>query len=165
LTGKTPSHLLGLRQTVTLSVTSACLRKQAIATDPESSGSRPEANHGGIVWYSSTDPSTRNANNMLLLAGRFDAPVKAIARQISARFPPVVANDPERAVSQQRIQEILGEVFAGALQAERERAIGFLGKARLRNVFRRELRETGYDEKFVDFAAEQFIAQLTRRTG
>jgi len=102
---------------------------------------------------------------MLLLAGRFDALVQAIAQRISARFPPVVANDPERAVSQQRIQEILGEVFTAALKSEREDPIGFLGKARLRNAFRRELRETGYDEKFVDFAAEQFIAQLTRRAG
>lgn len=110
-------------------------------------------------------PQTASANIMLLLARRFDSLVQAIVQQISARFPPVVANDPERAVSQQRIQEILGEVFTGALQAEREHAIGFLGKARLRNAFRRELRETGYDEKFVDFAAEQFIAQLTRRPG
>jgi hypothetical protein len=37
-----------------------------------------------------------------------------------------------------------------------------VGKAQLRSAFRRELREIGYDEKFIDFAAERFIARLTR---
>jgi hypothetical protein len=91
--------------------------------------------------------------------------VEGVARRISARFPPVVANDPERAVSPKRIEEILEEIFSVALRAERSKQIGFFGKTVLRNALRRELREIGYDEKFVDFAAEKFIGQLTRGNG
>ena len=88
--------------------------------------------------------------------------MESVARQVSIRFPPLVANDPERTVSQERIKEIVEETFAVALQSERERQIGFVGKAQLRSAFRRELREIGYDEKFIDFAADRFIARLTR---
>jgi hypothetical protein len=102
---------------------------------------------------------------VLFTSRKFDALVKSVAQRISVRFPPVVANDPERTVSQERIKEILEETFAMALQSEREHQIGFVGKAQLRSAFRGELREIGYDEKFVDFAVERFIGQLMRRPG
>lgn len=98
---------------------------------------------------------------MLFYSSRFDALVEGLSQRVSARFPPVVANDPERVVPASRIEEILEEIFAGALP-EREGQIGFLGKTALRNALRRKLREVGYDEKFADFAAEKFIGQLTR---
>jgi hypothetical protein len=75
----------------------------------------------------------------------------------------VVANDPERTVSQERIKEIVEETIAAAVRSESEQQIGFLGRAELRSALRRELREIGYDEKFVDFAVERFIAPLRRR--
>ena len=99
---------------------------------------------------------------MLFSPSKFDALVEGVAQRISMRFPPLVANDPERTVSQERIKEILSETFAPALRSERKHPIGFVGRAQLRNAFRRQLREIGYDEKFVDFAAERFIEQLTR---
>ena len=99
---------------------------------------------------------------MLFSSGKFDILVQSLGQRISVRFPPVVANDPERAVSQLRIQEILDEIFAETLQTEREDPIGFVGKALLRNTFRRELREIGYDEKFVDFATDKLIDRLVR---
>ena len=102
---------------------------------------------------------------MLLSYGKFDALVHSVARRISVRFPPLVANDPERAVSDERIEEILEETFAAAPQSEPGGRLGFLGRARLRNAFRRELREIGYDEKFVDFAADKLIEQFARGTG
>jgi hypothetical protein len=99
---------------------------------------------------------------MLFSSNKFDIPVQRLGQRISVRFPPVIANDPERAVSQMRIQEILDEIFDEALQTEREDQIGFLSKARLKNAFRRELREIGYDEKFVDFATDKLIDRLVR---
>jgi hypothetical protein len=97
--------------------------------------------------------------------GKFDALVRGVVQGISVRFPSLVANDPERAVSNERIEEILEETFAAALQFEPEGRLGFLGRTRLRNALRRELREIGYDEKFVDFAADKLIEQFTRGTG
>jgi hypothetical protein len=99
---------------------------------------------------------------MLFSPREFDTLLESVARQIRVRFPPVVANDPERKVSQERVAEIVEETFAAALQDEREHQIGLVGRARLRSALRRELRELGYEEKFVNFAVETFIAQLTR---
>jgi hypothetical protein len=100
---------------------------------------------------------------MWFYPNRFDVLVEGLAQRISARFPPVIANDPERAVPQKRIEEILRETLSATLQAERETHIGFLRRISLRGAFRRALRETGYEEKFVDFAADRFIEQLTRK--
>lgn len=99
---------------------------------------------------------------MLFSSGKFDALLKTVVQRVGARFPPVVANDPERTVSQERIKEIVEETFAMALQSEPDHQIGFVGRAQLRSAFRRELREMGYAEKFIDFAADRFIARLRR---
>lgn len=99
---------------------------------------------------------------LMLFSGRFDTLVQGLGQRISVRFPPVIANDPERTVPRKRIEEILDEIFAETLQPEREDQIGFLSKTRLRNAFRRELREIGYEEKFVDFATDKLIEQLVR---
>jgi hypothetical protein len=88
--------------------------------------------------------------------------VQSVAQRIAVRYPPVVANNPERTVSQTRIEEILMDTFAGALQHHRKSRVGFLARARLRSAFRLELLEIGYEERFVDFAAGKFIQQLTR---
>ena len=105
------------------------------------------------------------ATFMLFPSGKFDTLVQGLGQRISVRFPPVIANDPERTVPRKRIEEILDEIFAETLQPEREDRIGFLSKARLRNAFRRELREIGYEEKFVDFATGKLIEQLVRGAG
>lgn len=102
---------------------------------------------------------------MLPSSGKFHTLVQGLGQRISLRFPPVIANDPERAVPRRRIEEILDEIFAETLLAERENPIGFLSKMRLRNAFRRELREIGYEEKFVDFATDKLIEQLVRGAG
>jgi len=99
---------------------------------------------------------------MLFSSGKFDTLLEGVARQLRVRFPPVVANDPERAVSQERIEEIVEDIFAAALRVERQHPIGLVGRARIRNALRRELREIGYEEKFVNFAVETFMGQLTR---
>jgi hypothetical protein len=99
---------------------------------------------------------------MLFSSRKFQTLLESVAQQIGTRFPPVVANDPERTVSQERIKEIVEETFAVALQSEPEHQIGFVGRTQLRSAFRRELREMGYAEKFIDFAANRFIARLTR---
>jgi hypothetical protein len=102
---------------------------------------------------------------MLFSSRKFDTLVQGLGQRISVRFPPVIANDPERAVARMRIEEILDEIFAETLQPESEDPIGFVSKARLRNAFRRELREIGYDEKFVDFATDKLIGRLVRAAG
>jgi hypothetical protein len=102
---------------------------------------------------------------MSISSTKSGALVEGLAQRIRARFPPVVANDPERTVSQGRIDEILGEIFSPAVKSEGQNRVGFVGKAMLKSALKRELREIGYDEKFVDFAADKFIEQLSPRRG
>jgi hypothetical protein len=97
--------------------------------------------------------------------GRFDALVRRVAQRITARCPPVIANNPERAVSQQRVEEILENCIGEAFPSSFENRMGFLGRTQLKSTMRWELREIGYEEKFADLAAEKLIARMTRDLG
>jgi hypothetical protein len=101
----------------------------------------------------------------LLSAGKFDALVQNAAQRIKARYPPLIANNPERTVSQERVREVLEDAFTGVLEFEGEIRIGLLRRARLKSALRGELREIGYEERFAEFAAERFIEQLLRKFG
>jgi hypothetical protein len=116
---------------------------------------------GGILAIESDPP----VNFALFAAGRFDALVQGLAERVTARCPPVIANNPERTVSQERVEEILDECIAAALQLLRENRIGLLGRSRLKSTLRWELREIGYEEKFADLAAERLIEHVSRRHG
>jgi hypothetical protein len=122
----------------------------------------PGASAVGYPLVGCKEKSVARVNLMLFSSRKFQTLLESAARQISTRFPPLVANDPERTVSQERIKEIVEDTFAVALQSEPQHQIGFVGRAQLRSALRRELREIGYAEKFIDFAADRFIARLTR---
>jgi hypothetical protein len=98
----------------------------------------------------------------LFTAGRFDALVRRVAQRITVRCPPVIANNPERTVSQERIEEILEDCIAGALQSPLESNVGFLGRTQLKSALRWDLREIGYEDKFAELAAEKLIERLLR---
>jgi hypothetical protein len=99
-----------------------------------------------------------------LSPSKLNAFAKIVGQRITTRCPPVIANNPEQIVSQKRIAEILEEIFSSAPQFRGENRLGILGRAKLRHAFKWELLEIGYEGKFVDFATEKLIAQLTRRT-
>ena len=107
---------------------------------------------------------TRHGGRMkltLFTAGTFDALVQRVAQRITVRCPPVIANNPERTVSPERIEEILEDCIAGAVQSPSENRVGFLGRARLKSALRWELREIGYEEKFADLAAEKLVERMS----
>ena len=101
----------------------------------------------------------------LFTEGRFDALVHRVAQRITARCPPVIANNPERTVSSERVEEILEECIAGSVQSPTETGVGFLGRTRLKSALRWELREIGYEEKFADLAAEKLVEGVSRNSG
>jgi len=76
--------------------------------------------------------------------------------KLSLHLPPL----PE----QRRIVEILDQVFARAQRFEQENRLGLFSKLSLRSVFKQEMREAGYEEKFANFAVEFLAARLTRST-
>ena len=90
---------------------------------------------------------------------------KSLAQGVAKRYPPAIANNPAQMVSQQRLTGILEEAFTHAAEFNRENRLGWFKKAKLGNEFRWELKELGYDEKFVGEATDSLIASLTRGSG
>lgn len=98
-----------------------------------------------------------------LFSGKMvDEFAKNLAQDIAKRYPPAIANNPDQLVSQKRLTAILEEAFSRAHQFNEEQRLGMFKKAKLGNTFKWELKEMGYDEKFVDMATEGLIVYLTR---
>lgn len=98
-----------------------------------------------------------------LFSGKIiDEFAKSLAQDIAKRYPSAIANNPDQMVSQKRLTAILEEAFSRAHQFNQEQKLGMFKKARLGNTFKWELKEMGYDEKFVDMATEGLIVYLTR---
>jgi hypothetical protein len=87
---------------------------------------------------------------------------KGLAQDIGKRYPPAIANNPAQMVSQKRLTGILEETFTRAAEFNRENKLGWYKKAKLGNEFKWELKEMGYEKKFVDVATEGLIVYLTR---
>ncbi len=88
---------------------------------------------------------------------------KSLAQDVAKRYPPAIANNPAQMVSHKRLSGILEEAFTRAAEFNRENQLGWYKKAKLGNEFKWELKEMGYDEKFVDVATEGLIVYVTRR--
>jgi hypothetical protein len=88
---------------------------------------------------------------------------KSLAQDVAKRYPPAIANNPAQMVSQKRLSGILEEAFTRAAEFNRENKLGWYKKAKLGNEFKWELKEMGYDEKFIDVATEGLIVYVTRR--
>jgi len=87
---------------------------------------------------------------------------KSLALDVAKRYPPAIANNPAQMVSQKRLSGILEEAFTRAAEFNRENKLGWYKKAKLGNEFRWELKEMGFDKKFIDVATEGLIVYVTR---
>ena len=92
-------------------------------------------------------------------------PIQALAQSLAAdiarRYPAEIANSPEAMVSQQRRSEILDNIFFRARQFNPESRLGVLARIRLARALKWQLKEMGYDEKFIDTAMEHLVASVT----
>lgn len=95
----------------------------------------------------------------LFPSGRLDEFARNLARGVARRYPPVIANDPEQTVSQKRVAGILEQVLSTASGLE---PLGFFRRALLGKSFKRELKEIGYEEEFVETAAKELTSRLRR---
>jgi len=98
----------------------------------------------------------------LFSPSKVDEFAKTLAQDIAKRYPPAIANNPEQLVSQKRLTAILEDTFGRAYQFNKENKLGWFKKAKLGNTFKWELKEMGYDEKFVEMATEGLVVFLTR---
>lgn len=79
---------------------------------------------------------------------------EGLAQDLAKRYPPAIANSPTQMVSPQRLAVILDAFFARAAEFKRENQLGWYKKARLDHIFRSELMEMGYEEKFITVVKE-----------
>jgi hypothetical protein len=93
---------------------------------------------------------------------KIDQFAKSLAQDIGKRYPPAIANNPEQMVSQKRLTTILEDTFTRAHQFNCENRLGMFKKAKLGNTFKWELKEMGYEDRFVDVATEGLVVYLTR---
>ena len=98
----------------------------------------------------------------LFSPSKIDEFAKGLALDIAKRYPPAIANNPQQMVSQKRLTDILEETFAKAATFQHENSLGWYKKAKLGNEFRWDLKEMGYDEKFIEMATEGLIVYVTR---
>lgn len=87
---------------------------------------------------------------------------KDLAGELARSFPPSVANEPRRKVSPHRLTKILENTLEKARGFALEHKLGVVGKAKLGNSFRWELKELGYNEAFIEVATEGVIVYVTR---
>jgi hypothetical protein len=90
---------------------------------------------------------------------------KNLAQDLAKRYPPALENAPEKKISPNRITKVLEDAVGKAVKFNEEQKLGVLGKAKLGNTFRWELKELGYSERFVEVATEALIVYLTRTPG
>jgi hypothetical protein len=88
---------------------------------------------------------------------------KDLAKDIGERYPAAIANDPARKVSANRLTAILEDAFSQAAEFTAQNKLGYFKKAKLGNTFRWQLKEMGYDEKFVEVATEGLVVYITRK--
>ena len=91
-----------------------------------------------------------------------DAFAKELAAELAKSFPPSVANEPRRKVSPHRLTKILENTLEQARGFAQQHKLGVIGKAKLGNGFRWELKELGYNEAFIEVATEGVIVYVTR---
>ena len=96
-----------------------------------------------------------------IFPGKVHELAENLAREISRRYPSAIANSPEPLISTSRRAEILERVFRQARQFSEERRLGLFGRMRLGSALRWRLKEMGYDEKFIDLAAEHLAVSIT----
>ncbi|MSQ52621.1 MAG: hypothetical protein EXR28_12105 [Betaproteobacteria bacterium] len=87
---------------------------------------------------------------------------KSLAADIAKRYPPAIANNPEQMVSHKRLTTILEETFKRAAEFQKGQKLGWFGRAKLVNEFQWELKDIGYESKFVELAAEGLLVYVTR---
>lgn len=97
----------------------------------------------------------------LFSGSRIEEFAKTLARDIAKRYPPAIANNPEQMISQNRLASILEETFGKASDFQRQEKLGWFKRAKLVNEFQWELKDIGYDKKFVDLATEGLLVYVT----
>ena len=87
---------------------------------------------------------------------------RSLVRELAQHYPPPDEVSAKK-VSQKKILSVMEGLFTQARDFRKQHKLGVYKKARLANTFRWELKEKGYDVKFVELATEGLLAGMTRK--
>lgn len=87
---------------------------------------------------------------------------KDLVATLAKRYPAALDISPEKRVSENRLTKVLEETLAQAAEFQNKHKLGLVGKAKLGNEFRWQLKEMGYSDKFIDVATEGLMVYVTR---
>jgi hypothetical protein len=87
---------------------------------------------------------------------------KSLVKELERYYPPP-SDEKQRKISQKKILSVMEGLFTQAREFRKQHKLGVYKKARLANTFRWELKEKGYDAKFVELATEGLLAGMTRK--
>jgi hypothetical protein len=88
---------------------------------------------------------------------------QSLSTELARRYPPTMASGQGRKLSPQAVTNILESVIGKAVTKTQEWRLGVIGKARLGNALRWELKERGYPEAFIEMVTEALVVYMTRR--
>ncbi|MDP4302217.1 hypothetical protein [Leptothrix discophora] len=88
---------------------------------------------------------------------------QSLANELARRYPPTMASGQGRKLSPQAVTNILESVITKAVTKTQEWRLGVVGKARLGNALRWEMKERGYPEPFIEMVTEALVVYMTRR--
>lgn len=88
---------------------------------------------------------------------------QSLANELSRRYPPAMATGEGRKLSPQAVTNILEGVINKAVVKSTEWQLGVIGKARLGNALRWELKDRGYPDKFIETVTEALVVYMSRR--
>jgi len=87
-----------------------------------------------------------------------------LASDLARRFPPASEQRTDPGAKQQ-LNIILQGLGARALRFHAEQKLGIYGKAKLGNVFRWKLQESGYSKAFCERATKEIVTRLAIKKG
>jgi hypothetical protein len=95
-------------------------------------------------------------------SSQVDAFAKALVQELSQQCPPALGQG-EKKVSDRKVFSALDRIFGKARNFRKQHRLGVFKKAKLANTFRWELKEMGYNAKFIEFATEGLVLSMTRK--
>jgi len=87
---------------------------------------------------------------------------KDLAANLAKRYPAALDISPDKRVSENRLTKVLEETLSKAVEFQQKHNLGMIGKAKLGNEFKWQLKELGYTERFIELATEGLMVYVTR---
>ncbi|MCW5623788.1 MAG: hypothetical protein KIT73_03615 [Burkholderiales bacterium] len=87
---------------------------------------------------------------------------RSLAQDLARRFPPTSEARTDKGAANQ-LAVVTEGLYARALRFHQENRLGVFRKAKLGNVFRWQLKELGYSERFIESVTKGLVVRLAKK--